>query len=74
MIIEIPDHYVTNVGGAMVERAARVIKELDYVPAWVHQYDELWKKGLKYGGADVSFWEAIGHHEKSLQPLLKDYT
>lgn len=73
MLIEIPDHYATNVGGALVEQASRVIKEVGYIPGWVFQFEELWKKGLKYDGADVSFWTAIGNREKSLRPLLEEY-
>lgn len=63
-LMEIPDHYRANVGGAMVERAARVI-QTGIVPAYLHQYADLWNRGLRYDGADVSFWTAVRNHTKS---------
>lgn len=63
-MIEVPDHYATNVGGAMVERAARVVQERGIVPAYLHQYADLWAKGLRFDGADVSFWTAVRNHAK----------
>lgn len=62
MLIDIPEHYAPNIGGAMVHRAADVIMSTRIVPAWMHQYADLWDKGLKYG-YDGTFWEAVCNHE-----------
>jgi len=61
MYIEVPEHYVANVGGAMVSRAAEVIMSTHIVPGFLHQYADLWNKGLKYGYAGT-FWEAVENH------------
>lgn len=58
MLIDIPDHYVANVGGALVERAVDVINSTDRVPAYLFQFEDLWTDGLRYGGSDTGFWQA----------------
>ena len=57
MIIEIPDHYAAQAGGALVQRAVRVITDNGFVPAFVHQFADMWDKGLRYSGD--SFWGAV---------------
>jgi len=57
MLVNVPDHYISNVAGAMVERAVGVINLHGYVPAHLHQFAALWDQGLRY--ADVSFWQAV---------------
>lgn len=59
MFIEIPDHYATNIGGAMVERAVDVINRTQIVPVYLFQFAYAWDKGLRFDGADVSFWQAV---------------
>lgn len=63
MVLEIPDHYVANIGGALVERAVQVIEATAIVPAYLHQFADLWEKGVRYGGHPYSyaynFWETV---------------
>lgn len=69
MLVEMPDHYIANLGGAMVERAASVIERTGIVPGYLYQFADLWDKGVKYGvGGD--FWFAVQHHAKRNEKVL----
>lgn len=70
MDVTIPDHFAPNIGGAMVERAARIIKEQGMIPAYLYHYEVSWNAGLRFGGSSDSFWEAVGNYDKSLRPKL----
>jgi hypothetical protein len=71
MIIELPDHYAPNVGGALAARAAEVIEATRIVPAYLHQFADLWEKGLRYGSDDTTFWEAVLEHKQHVDKILE---
>jgi hypothetical protein len=57
VIIEIPDHYAQQAGGALVFRAVREISDAGYVPAYIYQFADLWEKGMRYN--QEPFWVAV---------------
>ena len=68
MMIEVPNHYLPNLGGALVSRAAEVIQSTHIVPGYLHQFADMWNKGMKYG-YDGTFWEAVENH----MPITRIY-
>ena len=68
-MITVPSDYASNIGGAMVERGARVISELRIVPAYLYQYAEAWSRGLAYDRS-VTYWSAVASHDRSTQAIL----
>lgn len=70
MKVEFPDFFATNLAGAMVERAGRIIGEQGIVPAFMWQYASVWEKGVRYDGADVTFWQAVANHDKNAGKVL----
>jgi len=72
MLVDIPDHYLPNVGGALVERAADIVNRLDMVPAYLHQFAALWADGVHYGGDDRDFWTAVYEAGGRLSTLKRE--
>lgn len=70
MKVEFPDFFAANLAGAMVERAARLIAEQGSVPTFMWQYSAVWVKGVRYGGADVTFWQAVADYDPEAGKVL----
>ena len=71
MFVEFPDYFAPHVGSALVVYAVKVIRQGGYVPAFLHQFEVLWRKGFKYD-SDCTFWESINNYAEDMnEPLRK---
>ncbi len=70
MIIEFPDHYRTTIAAALVAHGAFVIATNGFVPAFVHQYADMWDKLDAAEEWMGDYWSSIVIINKDLKEIV----
>lgn len=69
MIVEFPDHYKESLAVALVGHGIEVILQTGIVPAFVHQYADLWDKGVRFDDS-LDYWQALVHIRKDIEQIV----
>ena len=71
MLVDIPEHYRANLANAMLTRANEAIISVGYVSAYLHQFADLWERGVNYGNlTNDTFWQTLSNAYPGTTPYL----